>query len=309
MTSGTHYSVLLKESVDALVKNKDGVYIDGTFGRGGHSKQILASLGANGRLIGFDKDPEAVAVGEDLARRDERFSIIHSSFTNMKEELARHGIDKPLDGIVLDLGVSSPQLDNAERGFSFLKDGPLDMRMDNTQGQTAAQWLAIAEEKDIAYVLKEYGEERFGKRMARAIVEKREQMDITSTLQLAKIVADANPKWEKGKNPATRAFQAIRIFINRELEDLNNTLSDSLDLLNVEGRLVVISFHSLEDRIVKRFFKEKSRGKEIPMSIPITENMLNKELKIIQKPLKAGDEELQENIRSRSAIMRVAEKL
>ncbi|WP_086930970.1 16S rRNA (cytosine(1402)-N(4))-methyltransferase RsmH [Agarilytica rhodophyticola] len=309
MTNGTHYSVLLKESVDALVKNKDGAYIDGTFGRGGHSRAILASLGSQGRLIGFDKDPEAVAVGHELAKNDQRFSIVHSSFTQLKEALSKCHVSQPLDGIVLDLGVSSPQLDNPERGFSFLNDGPLDMRMDNTKGQTAAQWLAVAEEKDIAFVLKEYGEERFGKRMARAIVEMRQQTEINSTLQLAKIIADANPKWEKGKNPATRAFQAIRIFINRELEDLENTLSDALDVLASGGRLVVISFHSLEDRMVKRFFKEKSRGKEVPISVPITDNMLNKELKIIQKPLKAGDEELQENIRSRSAIMRVAEKL
>ena len=210
MTKAKHYSVLLEESVEALVVDTGGIYVDGTFGRGGHSRRILSTLDEDGRLIAFDKDPEAVVEANKLAAEDARFSIVHSSFAGMKSRLQALGIDQ-LAGVLLDLGVSSPQLDHAQRGFSFLQDGPLDMRMDNSRGETAAQWLSRAEEKQIAQVLKDYGEERFARRMARAIVEAREQAPIDSTATLARIVSEANPKWEKGKHPATRAFQAIRI--------------------------------------------------------------------------------------------------
>ncbi len=308
MTVGKHYSVLLKESIDALLVDDGGVYVDGTFGRGGHSKVILSKLNASGRLIGFDKDPRAVAAGQALHEADNRFDIVHSSFADMKAQLASKGLEQ-VDGVLLDLGVSSPQLDEAERGFSFLKDGPLDMRMDNSKGQSAAEWIAEAEVVDIARALKEYGEERFSKRIANAIVEAREEQPITGTLQLAEIVSAANPKWEKGKNPATRAFQGIRIYINRELQDLETTLTDVLSIVKPGGRIVVISFHSLEDRIVKRFFRDQSKGKDLPKSVPVTEGMLDKKLKVLGKPIKASDSELDENIRSRSAVMRVAERL
>lgn len=308
MAQRSHYSVLLQESVGALLENTAGVFVDGTFGRGGHSREILAKLDDGAQLFAFDKDPEAIAIGEVLQASDARFSVIHDSFAAMKEALASRDIHA-VDGILLDLGVSSPQLDEAERGFSFLKDGPLDMRMDNSRGQTAAEWLASAEEADIAQVLKEYGEERFGKRIANAIVNAREEAPITRTLQLAEIVSAANPKWEKNKHPATRSFQGIRIFINRELDDLEVTLEKAVSLLKPQGRLVVISFHSLEDRIVKRFFREQSRGKDLPVSVPVTEGMLDKKLKVVGKPFKASEAELEQNIRSRSAVMRVAERL
>lgn len=311
MTEAKHYSVLLKESIDGLLAcdgANDGVFVDGTFGRGGHSRALLARLGESSKLIGFDKDPEAVAMGEALQKEDSRFTMVHSSFADMKGQLSGLGIEQ-IDGVLLDLGVSSPQLDEADRGFSFMKDGPLDMRMDNSQGQTAAEWIAEAAASEIATVLKEYGEERFGKRIAAAIVEAREEKPITRTLELSGIVTAANPKWEKTKHPATRAFQGIRIFINRELDDLSSTLGDVVELLKPAGRIAVISFHSLEDRIVKRFFREQSRGKDLPMSIPVTESMLDKKLKILGKPFKASEAELEENIRSRSAVMRIAERL
>ncbi len=303
-----HYSVLLQESVDALVVNKDGVYLDGTFGRGGHSKAILNCLSEKGRLIAFDKDPEAIQVGRELEKSDSRFSIVHASFCEMQSTVQSLGLPS-VDGVVLDLGVSSPQLDSAERGFSFMNDGPLDMRMDNSKGQTAKDWIATAEESDIAFVLREFGEERFSRRMARAIVEKRQEAAIERTSQLSEIVSAANPKWEKGKHPATRAFQAIRIFINRELDDLTEVLTQGISILKPSGRMVVISFHSLEDRIVKRFFKEQAKGKYIPASVPITDGMLDKKIKIIGKALKASEKEVGENVRSRSAVMRIAEKL
>lgn len=308
MSEQSHYSVLLKESVDALLQNVNGIYVDGTFGRGGHSKAILEQLGDQGRLIAFDKDPEAIAIGKELEQQDSRFSIVHASFAEMEEKLKALDIEK-VDGVLLDLGVSSPQLDDPERGFSFQKDGPLDMRMDCSKGETAAQWLAQAEVEEISQALKEYGEERFAKRIANAIVKAREEQQITRTLQLAEIVSAANPKWEKSKHPATRAFQGIRIYINRELLDLELVLGDLLELVMAGGRMVIISFHSLEDRMVKRFFREQSRGKEIPKNIPVQEGMLDKKLKTIGKPLKASEAELGENIRSRSAVMRIAERL
>jgi 16S rRNA (cytosine1402-N4)-methyltransferase len=303
-----HETVLLREAVTALVTNPGGIYVDGTFGRGGHSRLVLESLSGEGRLLGVDKDPVAAAVAEDFRAADSRFEFFHGSFAQLPDQLKRMEIDA-VDGILLDLGVSSPQLDEAERGFSFLQDGPLDMRMDTTRGETAAQWLSYATAQDIAIVLKEYGEERFAKRIAAAIVEARLEQPITTTARLAKIVKEANPNWEKHKHPATRAFQAIRIKVNRELEDLQDLLADSLDMLKVGGRLVVISFHSLEDRLVKRYMRNKARGDEIPVGVPVTESALNKRMKLVGKAVKASTDEVAGNVRSRSAIMRVAEKL
>jgi 16S rRNA (cytosine1402-N4)-methyltransferase len=309
MSQAEHFSVLLRESVDALVQDEAGFYIDGTFGRGGHSRAILERLNANGRLLAFDKDPLAIATGRELEASDNRFAIVHDSFTALAEEAERCGVAGRVAGILLDLGVSSPQLDQAERGFSFLQDGPLDMRMDSSRGISAADWVNSTAEEEIARVLFEYGEERFSRRMARAIVAHRRQTPFTRTRQLAEVIAAANPKWERDKNPATRAFQAIRIAVNNELGDLANALSAAMTALQPGGRLVVISFHSLEDRIVKRFFKQEARGQIFPKGLPVTEDQIQHRLRLIGKTIKASQEELQLNIRSRSAIMRVAEKL
>ncbi|HET8705530.1 MAG TPA: 16S rRNA (cytosine(1402)-N(4))-methyltransferase RsmH [Pseudomonadales bacterium] len=310
-----HATVLLQEAVDALLADVngnarvDGIYVDGTFGRGGHSRLLLEKLGANGVLLGVDKDPAAIAVGEELAQRDPRFQIEAGSFAQLSEFVHARGWAGKLNGILLDLGVSSPQLDEAERGFSFTKDGPLDMRMNNQSGMTAADWINSAKERDIADVLFQFGEEKFARRIARAIVEKRVEEPIIRTLQLAKLVADANPSWEKNKHPATRSFQAIRIFINRELDDLQHLLAQTLDLLAVGGKLVVISFHSLEDRIVKQFMQKQQRGGDVPKDLPITADQLNIRLKIVGKPVYPGDEEIDANPRARSAVMRVAVKV
>ncbi|WP_263322510.1 16S rRNA (cytosine(1402)-N(4))-methyltransferase RsmH [Endozoicomonas sp. Mp262] len=300
-----HKTVLLTEAVDALLTDPEGVYIDGTFGRGGHSRAILDGLADKGQLFGIDKDPSAITVGKDLAGDDHRFVIYHGSFTELNELPATGGVD----GILLDLGVSSPQLDCPERGFSFLNDGPLDMRMNHAQGESAAEWLARAEEQEISRVLWEYGEERFSRRMARAIVREREIEPIVTTARLASIIAGACPKKEKGKHPATRAFQAIRIHINRELDDLIECLDKALELLKPGGRLVVISFHSLEDRIAKRFIRKHEKGDPLPSWLPVREDQLNKRLKALGKAIKPSETEVRENPRARSAIMRVAEKL
>lgn len=305
-----HITVLLDEAVNALVEDRDGFYIDGTFGRGGHSSLILSELSDAGRLMAIDKDPEAIAHSQERFANEPRFEIAHGSFAQLDEFAQARGKFGSVDGILLDLGVSSPQLDDPERGFSFQADGPLDMRMDNTQGESAAQWLAHASEAEIADVIFTYGEDKFGRRMAKAIVAARQEAPITTTAQLAKIVADANPAWEKGKHPATRAFQAIRIHINRELQDLEDCLEHSLEALKVGGRLVIISFHSLEDRIVKRFIRKYVKGDEhLPPGIPITDDMLNKRLKAVGKMSKASAREVDHNPRSRSAVMRVATKL
>jgi 16S rRNA (cytosine1402-N4)-methyltransferase len=303
-----HQSVLLHEAVSALVTTPSGFYVDGTFGRGGHSRCLLEKLDEDGQLLGVDKDPLAQASARELQCVESRFSFFHGSFAQLSPELQRLGVEG-VDGILLDLGMSSPQLDEAERGFSFMQDGPLDMRMDTSRGETAAQWLSYATEADIAKVLKEYGEERFSRRIAAAIVAARDEEPITSTGRLAKLVTEANPKWEKHKHPATRAFQAFRIKINRELDDLQDLLAGSLDMLRVGGRLVVISFHSLEDRMVKRYMRDMARGDEIPMGVPVRDSALNKRMKLVSKPVKASAGEVEENVRSRSAIMRVAEKI
>lgn len=308
-SSLTHKPVLLEEALTALKIKPDGIYVDGTFGRGGHSQAILELLGSDAKLLAFDKDPQAIATANTIAANDPRLHVKQGSFTQLKASINELGWQGKVDGIFLDLGVSSPQLDDAERGFSFQYDGPLDMRMDPEHGMSASQWLASADEKDIMQVLFDYGEERFARRIARAIVEKRQEQPISTTKQLASIVAAANPSHEKGKNPATRSFQAIRIFINQELDDLKTCLSQAVDLLAPGGRLVVISFHSLEDRIVKRFMREQSKGDDYPLDLPVTHVQLNQRMKIIGKAVKAGRAELQENPRARSAVMRIAERI
>jgi 16S rRNA (cytosine1402-N4)-methyltransferase len=303
-----HQTVLLREAVDALVTTDSGCYVDGTFGRGGHSRAVLARLGTEGRLLGVDKDPAAVDVARDLAQGEERFEFYHGSFAQLPHQLRRMGIEA-VDGILLDLGVSSPQLEEAGRGFSFSHDGPLDMRMDTSSGETAAQWLSHAQVEEIAGVLKDYGEERFAKRIARAIIEARSEQPIVTTGRLAQVVSEANPRWERHKHPATRAFQAIRIRVNRELDDLQALLDCSLDLLRVGGRLVVISFHSLEDRMVKRYMRDMSRGEAYPAGLPIPDAALNRRMKLVGKAVRANPGEIDSNQRARSAIMRVAEKI
>lgn len=301
-----HKPVLLEEAISGLKVKEGGFYIDATFGRGGHSKETLKLIGSTGFLLCIDKDDEAISKAKEL--KDPRLIIRHGSFVKIKkwvEELGRIG---QVDGILLDLGVSSPQLDDAQRGFSFLKDGPLDMRMDQSQPQSAATWIRSATEGEIAKVLKEYGEERFSKRIANAIVKEREISLINTTKRLAEIVSKANPKWEKHKHPATRVFQAIRIFINRELEDLSDSLDQCLDVLAVGGRLVVISFHSLEDRIVKRFIK-KNRGGDLPDRLPLYDKDIDRRIKSVGKKIVASKEEVNENPRSRSAVLRIMEKL
>ena len=303
-----HQAVLLQEAVEALVTTASGFYVDGTFGRGGHSAAVLQRLDSEGRLLAVDKDPAACAVAKQLTLSEPRFDFIHGSFTQLPHQLRGMGIDA-VDGILLDLGVSSPQLDDSERGFSFMNDGPLDMRMDTTSGDTAAQWLAVAPQSDIAQVLRDYGEERFSRRIAAAIVSAREEGAIDTTAKLAHIVSEANPKWEKHKHPATRSFQAIRIHINRELDDLKDLLAMAIDLLRIGGRLVVISFHSLEDRLVKRYMRDMARGEKIPRGVPVLDSDLNRRMKIVGKAVKAGVDEVADNVRARSAVMRVAEKI
>ncbi|WP_430008990.1 16S rRNA (cytosine(1402)-N(4))-methyltransferase RsmH [Methylophaga lonarensis] len=304
-----HLPVLLAETVEALAIQPDGFYVDATFGRGGHSRAILNQLSADGRLLGLDRDPEAIAAGQLLAKEDARFSIEHCAFSALSDVIFSRLWQGKVAGILMDIGVSSPQLDNAERGFSFAKDGPLDMRMNPEAGISASEWLAVAEASEIAGVLKTYGEERFSKRIANAIVESREQQAITTTSQLAAIVDKASPFREKHKHPATRTFQAIRIFINSELEELTSALSQAVDVLSVGGRLAVISFHSLEDRIVKRFFRDEARGDDLPAHFPVTADLLNPRLRIVGKAIKASEAELAVNVRARSAVLRVAEKL
>lgn len=303
-----HQAVLLQEAVQALVTTSSGFYVDGTFGRGGHSVAVLDLLDSEGRLLAVDKDPAACAVAEKLTLSESRFDFFHGSFTQLPHQLRGMGIDA-VDGILLDLGVSSPQLDDSERGFSFMNDGPLDMRMDTSSGETAAQWLGRARQEDISRVLRDYGEERFSRRIAAAIVNAREEEPIETTARLASIVSEANPKWEKHKHPATRSFQAIRIQINRELEDLKNLLASAINLLQVGGRLVVISFHSLEDRLVKRYMRDMARGEEIPRGVPVRDSEINRRMRIVGKVVKASADEVSGNVRARSAVMRVAEKI
>lgn len=289
----------------------DGIYIDGTFGRGGHSRAILEKLGENGRLYALDRDPDAISYAHTHFKDEPRFAIGQSSFAGLAALAADWGIVGKVDGLLLDLGVSSPQLDDAQRGFSFLRDGPLDMRMDPSTGESAGDWLARAREEDLVSVFKTYGEERYAKRIAHAICQERATKRFTSTLHFADVVAKAHPAWEKGKHPATRVFQAIRIYINRELDELKAVLQAVPDLLAVGGRLVVISFHSLEDRIVKQFIQAQAKYDQAgyPFDLPIQSAPDQARLKKLSKMIAPSDEECRENPRSRSARMRVAEKL
>jgi len=309
-TEYSHISVLLAEAINGLAIKKDGCYIDGTFGRGGHSGLILSLLNENGRLIAIDRDLRAIKTAEKFCD-DPRFCIEHQGFAELQAVAKKHHVSGKVDGILLDLGVSSPQLDEAERGFSFMNDGPLDMRMDASKGQTAAQWLAVADVEDITWVLRTFGEEKHAWKIANAIVDSREEHPLTRTSELAKLIKTTAPQREIKKHPATRSFQAIRIYINSELEQIEKVLAASLDVLAEGGRLVVISFHSLEDRLVKQFMKKYSQGKKVPRGIPIKEEELQKgkKLALIGRKLKPSKNEVSANVRSRSSIMRVAERL
>ena len=308
-----HKPVLFDEVLEGLAIKPDGIYVDGTFGRGGHAGAILEQLGPEGRLLAIDKDPQAVAAAEARFGADPRFSIEQGSFTQLELLVQKRGWQQSdrggVDGVFLDLGVSSPQLDDPSRGFSFRHDGDLDMRMDPNTGQSAAEWLATAEAYDIRRVLREYGEEKFAKRIAYAIVNAREENPITSTAQLAALIADASPVHERGKDPATRSFQAIRIFINDELGDVKACLPQALDVLRPGGRLAVISFHSLEDRIVKRFMRDEARGDDFPPDLPVPQSALSPRLRCIGKAIRASKQEIDANPRARSAVLRIAERL
>jgi 16S rRNA (cytosine1402-N4)-methyltransferase len=306
-----HLPVMYAEALQHLAIKEDGIYLDCTFGRGGHSQGILNLLGLNGQLISLDRDAEAFESEYAKAMLlDKRIDLKHSCFSQLEVIVENAGLVGKIDGILMDLGVSSPQLDDPERGFSFLRDGPLDMRMDGSAGVSAEQWLANVDEKDLVKVLFEYGEERFARRIAKAIVEKRQELPITTTRQLAKLIEDTIPVKEKHKHPATRTFQAIRIEINRELDELKNVLAQSARVLKPGGRLVAISFHSLEDRIVKRFIRDESGAKHNPGKLPIKEVDIAKGiLKKMGKALKAGEQEIRQNPRARSAVMRVAERV
>lgn len=302
-----HKPVLVAEVIANLTVKKDGIYVDATFGRGGHAQEILRLLGPTGRIFALDKDPEAVQAARLI--KDQRFTVRHGSFTEIQKWMEELDLVGKVDGILLDLGVSSPQLDEPQRGFSFLRDGHLDMRMDTSKGQDAASWINTAPEQEIANVLKEYGEEKFYRRIAAAIVHAREFAPIETTLALANIVAQANPKWEKHKHPATRTFQAIRIFINNELHELQNCLQQCLEVLAVGGRLLAISFHSLEHRMIKDFIREHAKGGNFPAELPIKQEQLAVRLKQINGSIKAQNKEVADNPRARSAVLRVMEKL
>ncbi|MDN3699501.1 MULTISPECIES: 16S rRNA (cytosine(1402)-N(4))-methyltransferase RsmH [Vibrio] len=310
-----HISVLLNESIDGLAIKPDGTYIDGTFGRGGHSRTILSKLGENGRLFSIDRDPQAIAEAQKID--DPRFTIIHGPFSGMAEYAERYDLVGKVDGVLLDLGVSSPQLDDAERGFSFMKDGPLDMRMDPTSGMPVSEWIAQADLDDITWVIREFGEDKHARRIAKAIVAHRddeEKEPLTRTGQLAKLISDAAPKnFKEKKHPATRSFQAFRIYINSELEEIDTALKGAASILAPEGRLSVISFHSLEDRMVKRFIRKESKGPQVPHGIPMTEAQIkalgSPDLKPVGKAIKPSADEVDGNTRSRSSVLRLAEKL
>lgn len=314
-SSPDHITVLLHEAVEGLALKEKGIYIDGTFGRGGHSRLILSQLTDNGRLIAIDRDPRAIAEANKI--QDPRFHIEHNSFSAIPEICEKLGLTGKIDGILLDLGVSSPQLDQAERGFSFMKDGPLDMRMDTTQGLSASEWLQQVSEQDLTWVLKTFGEERFAKRIATAIVNYNQAArqngtePLTRTHQLAELVTSAIPFKDKHKHPATRTFQAIRIFINSELEELESVLQSALTVLAEKGRLSIISFHSLEDRMVKHFMRKQSKGESLPKGLPLREDQIQKTqtLKTIGKAIMPSEQEQALNPRSRSAVLRVAEKI
>ncbi|KNH10163.1 rRNA small subunit methyltransferase H [Candidatus Burkholderia brachyanthoides] len=305
-----HRTVLLHEAVDGLIKRTDGIYIDGTFGRGGHSRAILQRLGEAGRLIAFDKDPLAIATAEKI--EDTRFSSVHDSFASMRDAASEHGAGK-VSGVLLDLGMSSPQVDDPERGFSFRAQGPLDMRMDPTRGESAAEWLARATAQEMMEVIRDYGEERFAFQIAKAIAARRAESDrlgpLDSTGELAEIVGHAVKTREKGKDPATRTFQAIRIHINQELAELQVILESALSMLEQGGRLVVISFHSLEDRIVKRFMQAQSSAPAVDRRLPIRAvDLPSPPLRVVGRVF-PSEAEVTDNPRARSAVMRIAERI
>lgn len=308
-TFNEHQSVLLAEVIENLAIKPDGVYLDATFGRGGHATAVLDQLGSNGRLFAMDKDPEAVAYARQHFLSDTRFSIHHGSFTELAHSLKEAGCYGKVDAIFFDLGVSSPQLDDPDRGFSFMRAGKLDMRMDTSRGINAAEWIAKVSEADLAVVLKEYGEERFARRIAKAIVASRIIAPITTTFELAEIVAKAHPAWQKGKHPATRSFQAIRIAVNRELEDLEAGLQQAFDALRIGGRLLVISFHSLEDRLVKQFMQKLEQADHYPAGFPIKQIDIHTRFKRLGRAIKPSENEIATNPRARSAILRIGEKL
>lgn len=305
----SHRTVLLDRCVELLVSDAGGIYIDGTFGRGGHSRLILSMLTGQGRLLAIDKDPEAIRIGQQWAAEEPRFDIVHGSFTQLAEAVAQRGWAGRVNGVLLDLGVSSPQLDDPQRGFSFMQDGPLDMRMNNSQGPTAADWLNKASVEEISTVLKRYGDERFHRRIAQAVVAQRDERPLRTTRQFAELIAGACPVHDKHKHPATRSFQAVRIFINHELDDLHSVLESALDVLSIKGRLAVISFHSLEDRVVKHFIRDQEQGPELPRGLPVRDSELVRRMKSIVKAEKPIEREIAENPRARSAVLRVAEKL
>ncbi|MCL9781479.1 16S rRNA (cytosine(1402)-N(4))-methyltransferase RsmH [Vibrio sp. S4M6] len=310
-----HVSVLLNESIDGLAIKPDGIYIDGTFGRGGHSRTILTKLNENGRLYSIDRDPQAIAEANTI--EDPRFTIIHGPFSHIAQYAKEYDLVGKVDGVLFDLGVSSPQLDDAERGFSFMKDGPLDMRMDPTSGIPVSEWLAQADLDDITWVIREFGEDKHARRIAKAIVafrEDEEQQPLTRTTQLAKLISDAAPKsFKEKKHPATRTFQALRMYINSELEEIDTALKGAASILAPQGRLSVISFHSLEDRMVKRFIRKESQGPQVPHGLPLTDKEIqalgSADLKAIGKAIKPSKQEIEANVRSRSSVLRVAEKL
>jgi 16S rRNA (cytosine1402-N4)-methyltransferase len=304
---GAHVPVMLEEAVSALNIRADGTYVDATFGRGGHSRAILARLGEKGRLLALDRDPTAISVGETWD--DPRFAIFHAAFSCLAEVVRGQGVSA-VDGVLFDLGVSSPQIDTPERGFSFRHDAPLDMRMDTSRGQSAADWLNGADEDEIARVVRDYGEERFAKQIARAVVAARGRQPLATTRQLAELVAGVVRTREPGQDPATRTFQAVRIHVNRELEEIEQALPQGVDLLREGGRLAVISFHSLEDRLVKRFMRAEAEGEQLPPEIPVRGDALRPgRLRLVGRAIRAGRAELAGNPRARSAVLRVAEKV
>ena len=305
-----HTTVLLQEAADALVTDTEGFYVDGTFGRGGHSSAILQRLKGVGGLLSVDRDPEAVSVGNERFGSDKRIEIVHSEFSNASSLVEERGRLGAVTGMLFDLGVSSPQIDNPDRGFSFLKDGALDMRMSSGEGMSAADWVNSADLEEIVRVLKDYGEERFARRIATAIIEQRAEAPIATTAELVDLIDKAMPVKDPHKHPATRTFQAIRIHINKELDELKQVLADALQMLAPEGRLVVISFHSLEDRIVKRFMRDHSRPAVLPRDLPIGEDQIEKPmLRLIGKAVKPDSDQISKNPRARSAVMRVAERV
>ncbi|MEE9493291.1 MAG: 16S rRNA (cytosine(1402)-N(4))-methyltransferase RsmH [Gammaproteobacteria bacterium] len=309
MAEFDHQPVMLEQVLTGLSLQPDGYYVDATFGRGGHSRALLRQLGPKGRLLVLDKDPEAIRSAKLLAQQDERVSVVHTSYMNLVDAVKESGWLQGVQGVLLDLGVSSPQLDDPGRGFSFMQQGPLDMRMNTEAGIDAASWLAEASDEEIAKVLRDYGEERFAWRIARKIVETREETPLETTRQLAELIASTVPFREKHKHPATRSFQAIRIFINQELHELKAVLPQTIDVLAEGGRLAVISFHSLEDRIVKRFIRDEYRGPELPPDLPIIPEAYLPRLRPLGKAIKTDSEEIQANPRARSAILRLAERL